>query len=281
MWETILISLITSIVVSIPTFIFGLKSGKNQADRVKLQLLYKSLYTNLRDIKEGLQRSNPKHINDLDYKLSEYSVKKSSYYVPTAENMELIGDSIYLEQDLFNKAKDIESKALQYSDDIDDELYEIMKIIENDPELMSMGLNIDEDVINGVHKIRSGNPDNCHDNYEINLALLFDPASWESTISKLDDEKDEIELYLIGKQGPFTVTGITLYRNGLNVKYSEFAAKMIQEISNKVTNYTALCNKRIEYIKILDECEKKLEKRAQEPISFWETVGGAISDVFH
>ena len=42
--QTVLLSLATSLFVSMVTFILGLKSGKNQADRAKLQELYKNIH---------------------------------------------------------------------------------------------------------------------------------------------------------------------------------------------------------------------------------------------
>lgn len=53
-WQTVLLSLATSLIVSFLTFVLGLKSGKNQTDRAKLQNLYKNLYSHFSELKESL-----------------------------------------------------------------------------------------------------------------------------------------------------------------------------------------------------------------------------------
>ena len=50
--QTVLLSLATSLFVSMVTFILGLKSGKNQADRAKLQELYKNIHRHFSELKE-------------------------------------------------------------------------------------------------------------------------------------------------------------------------------------------------------------------------------------
>ena len=59
-WQTVLLSLATSLIVSFLTFVLGLKSGKNQTDRAKLQNLYKNLYSHFSELKESLQYDRPK-----------------------------------------------------------------------------------------------------------------------------------------------------------------------------------------------------------------------------
>lgn len=52
--DTILTSFLTSLIVSLVTFVLGLKAGKNQSDRKYLQDLYKKLHVHFRDLKDGL-----------------------------------------------------------------------------------------------------------------------------------------------------------------------------------------------------------------------------------
>lgn len=53
--RTVLISLGTSLIVSLITFILGLRSGKNQADRQKMQELYKKLYSHFSELKKSIE----------------------------------------------------------------------------------------------------------------------------------------------------------------------------------------------------------------------------------
>lgn len=60
MKETVIVSLLTSLIVSLVTFILGLKSGKNQSDREKVQGLYKKLYSHFNEIAIGIVEGNQK-----------------------------------------------------------------------------------------------------------------------------------------------------------------------------------------------------------------------------
>lgn len=49
--DTVLISLITSLIVSLITFTLGVKSGKNQSDRQQLKEFYKKMTVHFQELK--------------------------------------------------------------------------------------------------------------------------------------------------------------------------------------------------------------------------------------
>lgn len=60
-WQTVLLSLATSLIVSLVTFILGLKSGKNQTDRAKLQNMYRDLYSHFLILKTVSTATSREH----------------------------------------------------------------------------------------------------------------------------------------------------------------------------------------------------------------------------
>ena len=87
--QTVLLSLATSLFVSMVTFILGLKSGKNQADRAKLQELYKNIHRHFSELKEALA--------DDCRKLWEH-YKKNDEYLPLIKELESTGDILFIKK---------------------------------------------------------------------------------------------------------------------------------------------------------------------------------------
>lgn len=99
-WQTIGLSFATSLIVSLITFVLGLKSGKNQADRAKLQDLYKNLYSHFSDLKESLNRNRPKSWNN--YKKVERGFYSVEYYPPVKE-LNRTGDILFIKKGIAKK----------------------------------------------------------------------------------------------------------------------------------------------------------------------------------
>ena len=92
-WQTIGLSFATSLIVSLITFILGLKSGKNQADRAKLQDLYKNLYSHFSDLKDSLNKNRPKSWKN--YKKVERGIYSVEYFPPVKE-LHRTGDILFI-----------------------------------------------------------------------------------------------------------------------------------------------------------------------------------------
>lgn len=121
-WQTVLLSLATSLIVSLITFILGLKSGKNQADRATLQSLYKDLYSHFSDLKESLQRNRPKSWES--YKKVERGLYSVEYYPPVKE-LKRSGDILFLKKKIADEALDLEMQVMNYSYDLTKHIPEI------------------------------------------------------------------------------------------------------------------------------------------------------------
>lgn len=118
-WQTVLLSLATSLIVSFLTFVLGLKSGKNQTDRAKLQNLYKNLYSHFSELKESLQYDRPKSWES--YKKVERGLYSIEYYPPVKE-LKRTGDLLFIKKKIADDALSLELQIVSYS-------YELMKHI--------------------------------------------------------------------------------------------------------------------------------------------------------
>ena len=98
--------------VSLITFILGLKSGKNQADRATLQGLDRDLYSHFSDLKESLQRNRPKSWES--YKKVERGLYSVEYYPPVKE-LKRSGDILFLKKKIADEALDLEMQVMNYS----------------------------------------------------------------------------------------------------------------------------------------------------------------------
>ena len=96
-WQTVLLSLATSLIVSLVTFILDLKSGKNQADRAKLQDMYRDLYSHFSDLKDCLNRNQPRTWQS--YKKVERGFYRTEYYPPVKE-LKRTGNILFLKKKL-------------------------------------------------------------------------------------------------------------------------------------------------------------------------------------
>ena len=125
-WQTVLLSLATSLIVSMVTFVLGLKSGKNQADRAKLQNIYRDLYSHFSDLKDALKRNRPKTWTD--YKKIERGLYSTEYY-PPVKDLKRSGDILFLNRKIADEALELELQMMNYSSDLSRHIPEIHKAI--------------------------------------------------------------------------------------------------------------------------------------------------------
>lgn len=137
-WQTVLLSLATSLIVSLITFILGLKSGKNQADRATLQSLYKDLYSHFSDLKESLQRNRPKSWES--YKKVERGLYSVEYYPPVKE-LKRSGDILFLKKKIADEALDLEMQVMNYSYDLTKHIPEIHAALISDMGMYKDGIH--------------------------------------------------------------------------------------------------------------------------------------------
>ena len=273
--ESIIASVITSVVVSMFTFILGLKSGKNQADRALLQELYKHLYAHFSELETGLKEKRPKRW--IDYK----GIKDGCYtrYYPVVREMERTGDILHIKNKIARQAVKIESDCLCYKDRVDELCLKVHEHIIHSPELFNgelIDVTHNRNSANSWKIVETQNIKNCKTYMNMSYELLLDK---ERLVKALDSRDSDDNMYALAfcMRGNPPERQLTVYPNALaddNVVFAERISEFAQKTMDCASDEKELLN-RIEKIKGI------LAKRAKEPTGFWETVAGAFADVFH
>lgn len=274
--KTVLISLGTSLIVSFVTFILGLRSGKNQADRQKLQELYKKLYSHFAELKKSIEEDRCRTWESYDH------IEKGNriIYTPPVRKLEMSGDLIFLKKRIAEDALALEIKALSFGSDKDYLAKDIHGVLLDNLSLLKEGYAFEEYAHNKGKRniLKTVNPTGCK---------AYRPCSYKDFFSadklkKLMDEweaKKEYALEFNTKGNPPEYS-FCLYPDSLNVTVDEFIQVLLQDFEEKVKGYRDTEVTKKQLIRDIDNLLKKLRKRALEPFSFWETVFGAFADLF-
>jgi hypothetical protein len=275
--QTVLLSAGTSLIVSMITFILGLKSGKNQTDRAKLQGIYKQLYSHFADLKDALLRDCPKSWEN--YKKLErglYSVE----YVPPVKELKRTGDLLFVKTKIAKEALELEMRLMKYSNDLTQHIPDIHKSLISDLRLYCEGYtfkkyqgNQDE-----TAHFETANPNGYNRFWSRNYRILYNKELTINMLKEIDkDSSCALELSSGGNPPSYSAK---IYPKGLAVSVDEFAERIIAAFDTNVSEYNALCSKKEKLIAQIDSLNKKIEQRTREPVSFWETIAGAFADMF-
>lgn len=277
-WNTIWLSLATSIIVSLVTFILGLKSGKNQADRSKMQDLYKGLYSHFSDLKDSLNRNRPKSWQN--YKKVERGLYSVEYY-PPVKKLNRTGDILFIKKDIAKRALDLEMEVLQYSSELRKNIPEIHASIISDLEKYREGYSFKSyrHSASGTDNFETANPKSCNSFYPRNYRDFY----CREEITKLFTEMQEsgtTAIEFTTGENPITYSA-KFYPDGVNVSVDEFVDHLFSLFESNIDGFSDLCAKKTTLIRKIEKLNKKLAQKAKEPVGFWETVFGAFTDMFH
>ena len=274
-WQTVLTSLVVSIIASLVTFTLGLKSGKNQADRAKLQELYKELCVHLHDIDERLD-SAPRQWGQ--YETKELGGGRG-LYLPPAKKMQESGNALYLKQGLFKKTLELEKDALNYGFHIGsfyEELFE--KLSAQQP--LNTPLTVSK-ISNRRDSIALSNRASQFSA----RARLFRLVSL-LTLASTDLLVADIHRCIQSREDLVFEDDANPHRYSLQIAYDSIddvdeLAKWLLEIVHSCDTYKELATSRKSIHQRIQTLLPKLERRAREPHTFWDTFAGAFADVFH
>lgn len=275
--QTVLLSLATSLIVSLITFILGLKSGKNQTDRAKLQNLYRDLYSHFSDLKESLQRNRPK--SWMNYKKVERGLYTTEYYPPVKE-LKRTGDILFLKKKIAEEALDLETQIMNYSYELSQHIPALHAALISDMEIYKEGYSFAKSRRgdNETAHFETANPQNCRTFRAINYRIFY---SREETIALFQQMQANaataIEFTDGGNPPNYSAK---IYPDGTTISGQEYAEYILSLFEKNVNGYTALCNRRKDLMLQIDKLNKKLAQKAKEPVGFWETILGAFADMF-
>ena len=271
--KTILTSLVTSIIVSAFTFVLGLKSGKNQADRAFLQELYKQLYAHFSELEKGIKENRPKKW--VDYK-SIKSGNRIQYY-PVAKEMERTGDLIFLNNAIANRALVLEMLCLNYENEIVKRCKLVHDYLVNSKDLFVGELENETNLKDTRYLMKTKNPTSCRSFREENYGVLLDPETLKDVLNKRDnDEMEYAIIFRLKSELGKTERQITIFPQSIATDNISFSNKINEYIVANVNRSEIDKGELLKKLKIL---KKQLKKRAKNPTGFWETVLGAFLDI--
>ncbi len=265
--QNILISLGTSAVVGFFTFAFGMKSGKNQADRAKVQAIYTKLLEEFESIGKNLD-SCPREWSDYPRKKKQHTKVAVTPLKEVLDN----GEYVFIAEKQLNELRKLEKDALSYGWDVLMLIRKIPLILDRHPELFEK-----------QGKYLGGKPSNRPTVYNMKddaaqgtfqYANIYDFLDEQELVSKLEDG---ITLVFSDGRSPEHVD-VTIIPRLLNVLPAEFASVVNKELMvNEGGN--SLLAKKDALKQRLDEQVKLLRKQARDPFPFWKTFGAAIRDI--
>lgn len=270
MKETVIVSLLTSLIVSLVTFILGLKSGKNQSDREKVQGLYKKLYSHFNEIAIGIVEGKPKEWTDFECKDSLHRVE----YFPLVKKLDLEGELIYIKDRIASLSKQLELDCLAYP-------CKCSQLVEKFEETLkeSSGLFCGELQLENERMIayKTTNPNGVKTYQYVNYYLLFDKEKRDETLRRFFERNDCA--FVFSTRGNPAKHSLTIYPGGI-IDDANTAIQLVDSICQSTDGYSELCRNRNQLQKRLKKIKKVTAKRAREPFTFWETIGGAFADMF-
>ena len=273
--KTVLISLGTSLIVSLVTFILGLRSGKNQADRQKLQEMYKALYAHFADLKKSIQEGQYKTWEN--YERVEKGVY--TYYYPPVRKLEESGDLIFLKKVIAEKAKDLEVRAMELGSE--KWIPAIHRVLVDNAQLFKGGYELERPYYGNkepLNHLKTKNPTGCQGFKMLSYKAFYDENRLKTLLKKLDEQKEYSLAF--SSRGNSPAYTFQLYPDSLAVPVDEFIGTLTSEFTGKIEGYNQFNKEKNQLLKEIAVLEKKLYKRAREPYSFWETFFGAFADLF-
>ena len=275
--QTVLLSLATSLIVSLITFILGLKSGKNQTDRSKLQNMYKDLYSHFLDLEDSLERNRPK--TWAHYKKVERGLYSVEYY-PLVKELKRSGDILFIKKKLADQALELEKEILNYSHKLKYAIPEIHAVLISNLEIYQNGYKFTSyrRESNNTSHFETANPTNCNSFSPRNYRDLIDRQKTTKLFQDMDANQTTAIEFTSG-DNPITYSA-KFYPGGIKINTDQYITNLFDKLEKDVPGYNDLCNQKNNLIAQINKLNKKLAKKAKEPVTFWETILGAFGDMF-
>ena len=275
-WQTVLLSLATSLIVSLVTFILGLKSGKNQTDRAKLQNMYRDLYSHFSDLKDCLNRNQPRTWQS--YKKVEQGFYRTEYFPPVKE-LKRTGNILFLKKKIADEALSLEMQTMNYASELSRHIPEIHAAFISDLGIYKEGYTFKkyQKSADDTAHFETVNPNNCNSFWPLSYRVFYNREEVLKLFQQIDSDSSTAIEFTSG--GNPTTYSAKIYPGSITVSTSEYIEHLFSALE-KVDGYNQLCNQRTTLILQIDKLNKRLARKAKEPIGFWETLFGAFADMF-
>ena len=275
MVKTIIISICTSLVVSLITFILGLKAGKNQADRDKLQTIYKKMYSHFQDILKGMNEGRHREWSDYKEKKSLY---KTEYY-PLVKELKSNGELLFIDKNIAEKAEKLERDCLNFAYSVNQTISDIHNVIALNPEYYVGGIKFPNHVKNDSKShICTVNKDNCN-RYRYQIYCSF--FSKIELTEILHEWKATTDSYVIdfNTRGNPARFSFRLNPEDLSVDIDAYIDSICALFTETIDQYKDIEDKANELRNRINSLTDTLSYKVKEPTSFRETLFGAFADI--
>ena len=267
MWISVIISFFTSLIVSILTFIFGFRAGKNQVDRPRLKDIYRELSVHFEELYNKLLIGNPKRWKDFPEN------KNDRAYLPIVKKLKKEGNLIDLNKTLSEEIENLELKYLSFSFNFFSNLQTLLSESTNLLKKYSKNVTVETE-----NKISSGNAEKGSSYLEKNFGSILIKEELHKICSMLgNDSSLGICLFF---ETNFKRYELCIYANSLtDLKLSDFLL-ILQNDLLKLPDVINLMERREKIILEINKILPILKNRAIDPHPFWETLKASISDIF-
>ncbi|MDM8275643.1 hypothetical protein [Enorma phocaeensis] len=269
-WPTFLAGLVASLIAALVTFVLGVKSGKNQTDRQRLQEMYRSLLVHFQDLKERLD-SYPRRWEQYE----EHHVGWETHYLPPVKKMEHEGNSVYIKARLFNEALELERDVLKFGYDVERYYDSLFDAIASNESLFKAPIDTSNDGRGRkCRRLKANDGQNYTTGISSRLFYFLQPGIGK----RIEDA--------LGSGGYLTFhDDRNPYEHELTINPGSYDdlptfAQQIESLSRESGLHDELNSQRTSLKTRIDALIKKLSRRAKEPVPFWETFAGAFVDVF-
>lgn len=244
-----------------------MKSGKNQADRQRLKEIYKNITVHFQDIKMGLENYKPKT-------WSSYTEKTGNSY-PLIKKMVMNGDILEVKNNISKKAEMIEKEALVLG----------WGLYDNYESIHSNSISVIEKYV-PIYYERNGNN---YSTKKIENSTGRSYRVFEFGILLDKNKINEIKSSMNGNIGlnfNYTKEGkilysITIYPEDLiNITLLDLLYEINDAIYKKSEVISDLIKQKEVICKNITKIINKTKRRAKDPHTFIETIGGAFIDIF-
>jgi hypothetical protein len=267
--KAIITSIITSLFVSLITFVLGLRAGKNQSDRPILKEQYRKLSIHFEKLLAGLEEGIP--VRWHNFELIHYANR--SEYTPLVKNMKKDGTIIDINYKLAKQLEELEIKLLNWGEQyfqfdfrIKEEAVRLLKemckeqIIENKNDI-STKIN------------RTGFP------YS---SILYGEILIQDKLKKLKERfKNNTNLGLcLDLNNKGSHHWVYIFPNDLKESNVIDYLERLHKISINISGVSKSLSDRDKLREQTNRIVKKVHRRTRDPHTFWETFGKALIDVF-
>lgn len=272
----VLISLCTSLLVSLFTFILGLKSGKNQADRAMIQKTYREIFSQLDELKRFIHDNRPKrwtHYEKIQLDLSSYR------YIPPIAKLERAGQLLHIKPSIAKQAVELEQELVSYGADLFDSIKNIHNVLISDRNLYKEQGQFKkyQGQSDTVH-FETFNPWKCQRFIQCDYRDFYNKDKVAKVFSQLTSDKTcAIEFRF---QNNSDCISYKVYPEGLSETSEVFIEKIYTRFDAEIKDFSRLALAKTDYLKRIEKLNKKIAQRVKDPYTFWGTLGGAFWDIF-